>query len=193
MQEGIDQRQSIVADKVQFVPQLIEPRGLCVVEHQPLEMIVLAIEQRQRDDLIDRHDLRVTQRRREPASEFIERRLDSLPRFAPLPDNDRRRVRHAAIVRCPRAIRVRLDGRRRSQAGGGLGLRRQHLQLHASLLAGLGVQRPRDNELGPRDEVRRETNLNHRRSLHTQARRFDAAPVGMLPEQRGIKPDLRTY
>ena len=42
------------------------------------QMVVLAIEQRQRDDFIDRHDLRVAQRGGEQLAELVERRLDPL-------------------------------------------------------------------------------------------------------------------
>ncbi|TXT33708.1 MAG: hypothetical protein FD138_1818 [Planctomycetota bacterium] len=63
--ESIDLRQRVEADESQLVPQRVEPRGLRVIEHQSLKLVVLAIEVCQRDDFIDRDDLRVAQRDRE--------------------------------------------------------------------------------------------------------------------------------
>ena len=60
----VDQRQRVVADKVQLVPQSIELGGLSIIQHQSPQLIVFAMEQGQRHDLVHRHDLGVAQRRR---------------------------------------------------------------------------------------------------------------------------------
>ena len=61
--EGIDQGQRVLADEVQLVPEPVELRlSASSSSISRREVIVLAIEQRQRDDFVDRHDLRVAQR-----------------------------------------------------------------------------------------------------------------------------------
>src|SRR5207253_194261 len=80
--EDIDERKSVPAHIVQLVPEPVEPGGLGVVEHEAPEVMVLAIVERERDDLIDRHDLRIAKRRRENLAKLVEGGLDAFARRA---------------------------------------------------------------------------------------------------------------
>ena len=51
--QHVDHPQRFAAYVTQLAPQLIEPGFLIVVEHQPRQMIVLAVQQRQREQFID--------------------------------------------------------------------------------------------------------------------------------------------
>ena len=62
---------------MQLVPESLELQSLLVIEHEFPELIVFAIKERQRDDLIDGHDLGVTQSDREKIPEAIKGLLDS--------------------------------------------------------------------------------------------------------------------
>ena len=149
-------------------------------------MIVFAIEQRERDDLVDRHDLGVAQGRGEQLAEVVEGRLDPLPRRAVVVDDDRRRVRHSPIVAVhwPFAIvtvtslgAARIRGR----------FARDDFELHAPLGAGLLVEHAGRDQLAAGDQVGGKTNLDHRRGTNAEAGRVDGVPVGMLAEQRRIE------
>ena len=73
----------------QLVPQPVEMGGLPVVQHQPPEVIVLAVKQRQGDNLVNRHNAGVTQGRWEQVVESTDRAFDAIPRGAPLANQDR--------------------------------------------------------------------------------------------------------
>ena len=96
--EDIDERESVPGHIVQLVPEPVEPGGLGVVEHEAQEVMVLAIEKRERDDFIDRHDLRVAKRRRENLAELVERGLDALAGRAAVIHDDGGAVRGGAVV-----------------------------------------------------------------------------------------------
>src|SRR5205807_1789921 len=81
--------QRIMADEMQLLPEPIEVGLLFRIEHQPAQRLILAMEQGQRDGLVYRHDLRVTQRGGEPAAKIIERPFPALARLAGLADEDR--------------------------------------------------------------------------------------------------------
>ena len=46
LREGVDRRECVAADEMEFVPESIEMLPLSIVEHQPHEMIVFVVEQR---------------------------------------------------------------------------------------------------------------------------------------------------
>ena len=71
LQQGIqhvDHPERLATDATQFVPQLVKLGLLRLVEHQSRQVVVLAIEQRQRQRFVDRHNLRITQGRREQSA-----------------------------------------------------------------------------------------------------------------------------
>ena len=164
---------------------------LSVVEHQPRELVVLAIEQRQRDDLVDRHDLGVAKRGGKQAAEVVERRLDSFPRRAAFVDDDRRGV--ATFAGCstssarwrrspsPRWEAVRVRG----------GLAGDHLELHAALGAGLRIEHAGRDQLAAGGEFGRRV---ARRSPTGPARRGWRRrwlpPLGCLPNSRRIEAPI---
>ena len=63
LQKRIDERECVLAHEVQLGPEPVELGGLGLVEHQPPQVIVLAVKERQRDDLVHRHDLGVAKGR----------------------------------------------------------------------------------------------------------------------------------
>ena len=98
--EAIDELECVLADVVQLRPQAVEFGRLRVVQHQPAQKFVFAIEERERDDFIDGHDLRVTERGGEKLAEIIERRFDAfLRRAAVLHENGRIGYHRAFAVR----------------------------------------------------------------------------------------------
>ena len=78
LSEGIYQRQRVVADVVQLVPEPVEPALLRLIEHQPAQMVVLAIEEGERHDLIHGNDFGVAEGSGEQLAEFVKCRLNSL-------------------------------------------------------------------------------------------------------------------
>ena len=101
---SIDQGQCVVADVMKLVPEPVEMGLLRIVEHQSLEMLVLAVVERQRDDLVDRDNLGIAKGRGEKLAEVVEGGLDPLPRSAVLVDQDRSAETGPGIARCPRTI-----------------------------------------------------------------------------------------
>src|SRR5262245_43333637 len=88
---------------MKFVPESIEMLSLGVIQHQPREMIVFAIEQRDRDDFVDGNNLRITQGWRKKLTESFKCSLDALLSFASFRDQDRRRVGDGGIGTRPGA------------------------------------------------------------------------------------------
>ena len=86
--EAFHDVQGIVADVAQLLPEPVDPRLLGVVEHQPGEVLVLAVEERDRDDLVGGDHAAVADRRREDLAELVECGLDALPGAAPFVDDD---------------------------------------------------------------------------------------------------------
>src|SRR5437773_2610823 len=64
--------QRTLADEVEILPESVQPGLLRIVEHQPREMIVLSIEQGEREDLVDRHDLVEAEGSRKQAAKRIQ-------------------------------------------------------------------------------------------------------------------------
>ena len=85
----IDERECILTHVAKLGPEAVELGGLCLVEHQPPQVFVFAIEERQGDDLVDRHDLGVAQGRWEDLTNRIERSLEAAPGVRSLVSNDR--------------------------------------------------------------------------------------------------------
>ena len=80
--KGIHQGQRVLADEMQFVPHLVESGFLVVIQHQLHERFILAIEERQSDHLIDRHNLGVTERGGKNLAKLRESRFKPLARGA---------------------------------------------------------------------------------------------------------------
>ena len=52
----IDELQGVARDEVEFVPQLVEPSRLALGEHEAFEVVVLAVVERERHHLVNRHN-----------------------------------------------------------------------------------------------------------------------------------------
>ena len=87
--KGIHQREGILTDEMQFVPQAIERSTLRIIEDQSPELLVLAMEQGQRHHLISRNDLGIAQRGGEQAAEVIEGPFEPLTCGASILHQDR--------------------------------------------------------------------------------------------------------
>ena len=150
-------------------------------------MIVLAVIQRQRHDLIDRHDSRVAECGRKHIAEFGERLLDSPASGAALADDDRRGVGNTAVVRRPGAVVARFAGggrnevqfRRRSFAN--------HLKLDAPLAPGSRIERAGRHQVVTLDEIGGQADFNDRRRADAETRGFDRRAVGMAAEYRRVE------
>ena len=188
--EGIDERERVMADVVQLVPEPVELRFLRVIEEQPREVLILAMKERERDHFIDRHDFRVAQRRREHLPEFLETRLDALARGAAFIRHNRRAERNGLVAGSPRALDIDQGRAAGAQARRGSRLGCDDLQLHAALRAAHGIERARDNQLAARDQVGRQANLDGRRRLHAKACGVNGSAVRMLAEARRVESPL---
>ena len=62
----------LLADVLELVPEAVEPLPLGLVEHQPGEVVVLAMIEGERDDLVDGDDLAVAEGGGEDAAELVE-------------------------------------------------------------------------------------------------------------------------
>ena len=142
--EGVDQRQRVLADEMQLVPEPVEPGLLRLVEHEPGEVLVLAMEQRERDGLVDRHDLGVAEgggeqacgSRRTPPRSASGLALPSLTRIGEAYD-----VRRLSDVQDPSGVRHRhLAG---EQPGLARRLAGDHLELDAPFRPRVLVERRR--------------------------------------------------
>ena len=79
----------LFADEKQLRPQPIKFFRIRIREHQPAEMLVFAVKQRQSDDLINRDDAHVTQGCREQFTELLEARLEPLANRTTIVHDDR--------------------------------------------------------------------------------------------------------
>ena len=78
----------LLADVPELVPEPVERLPLGLVEHQPGEVLVLAMIERQGHDLVDGYDLAVAEGRGKEAAEVVERGLDPSPCRAPVANQD---------------------------------------------------------------------------------------------------------
>lgn len=81
-----------LADEVQLVPHAVQRSGLRSVEHQPSERLILAIEKRERDDLVHWDNLRVTARGGKQRAEIVGCSLEPPPCGAAVAHEDGRAV-----------------------------------------------------------------------------------------------------
>ena len=102
----------LLADVPELLPEPLQRPALGLVEHEPGEVLILAMVEGQGHHLIDRHDLAVAEGRGEEAAEIVERRLEASPCRAPAADQDGSSRRHPVLSR---------------------GLIDEHLDLHAPL------------------------------------------------------------
>ena len=103
---GIDESQCVLSDEVHLVPQLVEFRRLSLVQHQPLQVIVFTVVQRQSHDFIDRYNLRIAECRREQVAKFLELSQQSLFRGTVVSDENRSLVTDRFIAVRPRRLAV---------------------------------------------------------------------------------------
>ena len=117
----------VLAHEMQLGPEPVDLGGLGLVEHQPSQVVVLAIEKRERDDLVDRHDLGVAKGRREDLADRVETPIRTGAAPAEPSRNDDRQLGHDSramlwaarqATATARSLRAgaSLPARRRSQA-----------------------------------------------------------------------------
>ena len=139
---------------------------MCLIQHQALQVIVLTMKQRQRHDLIDRHDLRVAQGDGEKRAEVVECGLKFLTCRAAIIHDDRIAVHRAQVVVGPLTIGHRSVRPARADAGELAGLGGKHLHLHAAFR---GLELAGDDKLSAIRQGCRQAKLQHRRCLHANA------------------------
>ena len=154
---------------MQLGPEPVELGGLGLVEHQPAQVVVLAVKEGQRDDLIDGHDLGVAKRGRER------------------PGGSRRTPLRTAAA--PPSRRERRSAARARLRLADLGPAGEQLQLHAPLPSGRRVESAAGHELTALDQVGRQPNLQHLGRLHAEARGVDRRAAGVLAKERGVETD----
>ena len=103
-------------------------------------MMVFAVIERERDDLIDGHDFRVAERGGKNLAELVQRGLDATVRGAAVVHDDRRGVNDGLIVVSPGALAAGNCRRAGDQARCCGGPVREHLKLHAAFTACLAMQ-----------------------------------------------------
>ena len=145
----VDQFHGLLADEEQLLPESIQFFHLGIVEHQPLEFIVLPIEEIERDHLVDRHDPRVAEGLGEEATEVRERVIEPLPQGRALAGKHRHRRRQARGHR----IHTRTD---------------VDLKLHARVVAGLRMDFSCGDKLAARGEFSRDRDIDRERCLHAE-------------------------
>ena len=181
--EGVDERQRVLADVMQLVPEPVEPRLLRLVEHQPDEVVVLAVEQGERDDFVHRHDLGVAERRGEQLAEVVEGRLEPLPAALAFVDDDRRgdvAVAESRAVGGDVTCWGSPASRRLPATTCSCTLPSAPVSLSSAPVA--TNSRPATSSAGRR-------NLDDRRGLDAQARRRRwRCPSGCLPNSAGSRP-----
>ena len=143
--------QRFASDVKQLVPQSIELSSLLIVQHQSPQVIVLPVKQSQGDNLVDRHDAGVAERRREEVAEAADRPFDALPRRAPVTNQDR-------------IVRRDIQG---SRPGG------QDLHLDRALVAVHGVQLGGANQFAVPGQLRRNAELDDLGRPNHQVGRID--------------------
>ena len=87
--ESVDQLQRIVAHIMQLGPESIDLGGLRFIQHQPAQMIVLAVIKRERHDFINGNDFGVAECCRKQFTKLIERSLNAFSRSAAVVDQNR--------------------------------------------------------------------------------------------------------
>ena len=141
-------------DVQQLIPESIQLGLFFFVEHEPLHRFVLAEIQRQRHDLVDRYDLRVTNRRRKQVAEIVEAGVDALVRVATRGGDD--------------GVAWRQHKRR--------GPGQPRGQLHAAGTAVFRLEVARDDERPALGQCRRNAQLDHLRRFHDQVGRDHRVP-----------------
>ena len=135
------------------------------------EVVVLAIEERERHDLVDRHDLRVAKRGGEQLAEVVEGRLEPLPRGAALGAN-------TGSVGLAKSLRIagRLVDADRLRS--------------CTLPAASRLEQCRARPVRSSARVGREPELDDRWGLHAEARRrrLRLLPLGCRPNSAGSRP-----
>src|SRR6478736_4980927 len=108
-------------------------------------MIVFAVVERERDNLIDRDDLRVTQCGRKQPAKFLKARFNSLASLASFAHENRRGERGPAVIPRPLSAHLRDRYFSRLETASGRRFAAQDLQLNASFYAGFRFEHARSD------------------------------------------------
>ena len=185
-------QQRALADVVQLFPEPVEIGSLLIVEHQPSEMIILPIEEPQREDLVDRHDLVEAERSREQATILIESPLDPPPRRAVFGGEKDSLERNVSMIREHLGhFRERHGGLAGNQPGRSGRRADDHVNLHTPLAARLLVERSGRDQLAAGCQVAGKTNLDDRGDRNKQRGRADRMALGVFAEQGRVQAPLR--
>ena len=165
---GVVEFERLLGDEQQLVPEPVELPRLGLAEHEPTEVIVLAMIEIQRDHLVDGHDAAVADGLGEKRTNVGERLLESPPRGGVLPGHDRQRW-HEGGRRCSIAC---ID------AG---------FELHACFSGGLRMDRTRRHEFASFGQFRRDRDRDRAGRLQAQISCLDREALWMPTEQRGVE------
>lgn len=173
---------------MEILPQPVKPGLPGLIEHKPREMVVLAIEDPQRQDLVHRHDLRITERRGKEAAIGVHRGLESPPRGRVSADQNRAGEGELpGIGEDLGHPRVAHDGLARNETGRASRRPRNHVDLNAALMPCLFIKRRGCDEFTPSRKIARKTNRNHRWRANADGGAVDRVAVGVLAEDRRIE------
>ena len=143
-------------------------------------MIVLAIQQRKREQFIDGHDLRVAQRGGKQVAEVTHRRLEALAGFALFRDENRSPVGNCSLVRADvdvLKLHMELGGQ---QSGPGVGRAGHHIRLHAAFDARFRFERSRCHQFATR-QLGGNAQRDRRRGTHTDRGHVDCFAISRQP------------
>ena len=153
-------------DVDQLIPESVQLGLFFFVEHEPLHRFVLAEIQRQRHDLVDWHDLWVTNRRRKQVAEIVEAGIDAFVRVTTRRGDD--------------GVAWRQHKRRGPGQSRG--------QLHAAGATVFRLEVARDDERPALGQRRRNAQLDHLRRFHDQVGRDHRVPE-RVPAKPLVRPD----
>src|SRR5438477_1931942 len=134
---------------MELFPNRIELRFLCVLEHQPSQLVILAIKQSQRHCFIHRHNFCVTERSWKPTAELVEGRLESFFCATAFVHHDGSGKDDPLVVRSPGPAGLGLSDSAWNQAGIATWFVGENLKLDAAFSTGFWIESPRGDELAP--------------------------------------------
>ena len=143
-------QERLLTDETQVRPKTVELGGGLIIEHQSSEGFVLAVEQRERHDFIDRHDTGVAKRGREDIAEFLGRTQELPLGGTTLGRKQGSAETHRAFAIAPFSTLLLIDrGAGREDAAGDRRRRSRHPRLDAGRGRSLLWQMTFDQEFGP--------------------------------------------
>ena len=166
--KNIHHGEGVMTDEMQFVPHLFQFRGLRVVQQQPAEGFILAMEKREGDDFIHRHDSAVTKRGGKDPAEILKSATQVFFRSGAGVYQDRGGKRNRLIVGTPQAFSLAQNRASRLEPGPGIRFGSQHLELHAAFLTLGGIKHAGGDKRSSGHQFRRQSDFDHGRCFHSQ-------------------------